>query len=136
MWSICGYVTSWCVLMPIDQTRNVGKPEPGWFLIRLVRKGPFVPAKIDFSPEAGWHATVDGVAGAIASHNPGEASDVFRIWHGGVRIDQEEYDFRMARKNYAQRHAPDLPEANTRRAIDVRRLPPLWSATKTGQEKR
>jgi hypothetical protein len=87
---------------------------------------------ITFTEQTGWHATINGVPSAIASHNPGEASDVFRIWHGGRRVSEEEYIYRVARKDYAVRHAPDLPEANIRRAIDVRRLPPLWSSTRTG----
>jgi hypothetical protein len=100
-------------------SRLVGQPEPGYFLIHLVRKGPLVPARIIHNPDAGsWQAIVDGCPQRAAT-DPAAAPMVFPIWHGGQMISEAEYLRAMK-----ARGEPDAPPARV--PINLTSAPPLF----------
>lgn len=99
------------------KARAVAEPQPGFFLIRLVRKGPQVPARICHENGV-WWAIVDSQTFPSAS-DPAAAPRVFPIWHGGEEITEAEYQHRLALKRWAQAHQPDHPAANPGRPIDL-----------------
>jgi hypothetical protein len=70
-------------------TRAVATPEPGYFRVRLVRKGPLVPARIVFTNGL-WNAVVDGMIYPSAPE-PSGAPRVFFIWHGGEIVSEAKY---------------------------------------------
>ena len=111
--------------------RDVGKPEPGYFLMRLVRGGPQVPARIcrilpsTDHPEGLWWAEVNGET--YASHaDPSSAPMVFRIWHGAEFSTAEEYQYRLKLKRWAETHQPDHPAAKPRAKIDRLKTPTIF----------
>jgi hypothetical protein len=105
-------------------SRPVNTPSPGYFLIRLIKGGPLVPARI--CHEQGlWWAVVDGEV-KQAHADPGHAPDVFRIWHSGQFIDQQTYEHRLRLKKWAVEHRPDHPAANPRKPIDRNSTPPVF----------
>ena len=107
-----------------ERPRPVDTPEPGYFLMRLVRGGPHVPAQIIQHADGQWQAVIDGEA--RGSHpDPAYAVDVFRIWHSGARTTSDEYHHRLRMKSWAQKNMPEHPAANPRKAITLTKLPPL-----------
>jgi hypothetical protein len=105
-----------------ESPRAVDKPEPGFFRTRLIRKGPYVPARIEHGPK-GWRATINGRA-FDWHHDPVHAEGVFRIWLGGVEIDQPTYDYMIARVSYFERVDPQHPAANPTTPVDFNKLKP------------
>lgn len=105
-----------CFLM----SRNVGKPRPGFFKLRLVRGGPFVPALIIYrparDPDTGesldrsfmWEAWTDGRLTREPSPDPWKAG-VEKIWIFGREIDEEEFrKMSLAKSEAAPNEAVDL----------------------------
>jgi len=112
--------------MTHEAPRAIDKPEEGFFRLRLVRGGPYVPARIAHD-ETGWWAEIDGQR--YQPHpDPTHSEGVFRIWHGGRVIDEAEYRHMLAVRGWAERSMPQHPSATPREPIDaekLRRLPPL-----------
>ena len=95
-------------------------PRPGWYKAKLVRGGPFVAVDIWFEAEGGGqelHCLVDG-----------EPADPYKTWPlwGAVEINQAEYDRLLAKADHAKQHEPGRPEANPRKPVKLRELPPIW----------
>ena len=73
-----------------EPPRRIDQPEPGFFRIRLVRHGPFVPARI--AHRLGfWTAEINGAPAGEAHVDPAFADAVYRIWTTGTRITEAEY---------------------------------------------
>jgi hypothetical protein len=72
-------------------SRRLDTPEPGYFLIRMVRKGPLVPCAI-FHEFGVWRAEFAGAAQGETHSDPLYADGVTRIWNGFVeRISRDDY---------------------------------------------
>ena len=99
------------------KARPVNTPQPGWFKMRLVRGGPFVPARIQHRNGL-WWAEIDGQT-YEANFDPSYAPEVFRIWHAAEEITETEYQVEIR-----GRRAPDAPRSN--QPIDLANLPPLF----------
>ncbi len=89
------------------RSRMVDNPQPGYFLIRVVKGGPWVPARIvhDFGH---WWAEINGREVGKKTEDPLTADQVLRIWHFGREIDQNEYR-RLLRIPAAERPDPTKP---------------------------
>jgi len=61
-------------------------------------------------------AVIDGI----------EDADPLQIWTWLHPIAQAEYDLLMSSHAWARENAPELPEANTRKAVDLNALKPLF----------
>lgn len=107
----------------------------GWYRMRLVKGGPFVPALIykpcpfviphpDTDPEE-WCTETDSNwrLKAMIGLNP---IDVDRVVFGGKRVTREEYLYRMDVRHWAMTHAPEAPEAHPKTPIDLSARPPLF----------
>jgi hypothetical protein len=106
------------------QRRTIWPPEAGTFALRLVKNGWRVPARIVLDDDDRWYAEIDGAP--FAAHpDPVHAPMVDVIWHGGIRIDEQTYQWLLAVKAHAQAHEPDHPALHPRKAIDPRLLKPL-----------
>ena len=110
-------------------TRVINKPEPGFFKMRLVKGGPWVPAliyrpcPIEFKPETfQWIDRVYHLKAEI----DGMPTDVDRVWLSGQYIIAAEYLYLRADRAWVRQHAPHLPEATPERPIDISRMTPIF----------
>ena len=101
-----------------EKPRRVDRPEPGYFLIRLVPGGPEVPAAILYRRGL-YAAVVNGRQYGWHAEWP-KAQWVGQIWTGRM-IDRAEYERRLA---LAQ--VPDHPAATPRKRVDLTDKPPLF----------
>lgn len=102
--------------------RAINQPEPGYFLMRLIKGGPHVPAQICRNDSGVWWAVVNG-QGHAAHTDPALAPLVFTIWHSGQEIDRATYEHRLKLKEWAEKHHPDHPAAKPREKIDRLKTP-------------
>lgn len=109
-----------------EPPRVVDQPEPGFFLMRLVRRGPKVAARIVHDEHGIWRAHIDGVPQEPGGADPHRARGVLRIWHSGTRCTEQEYLYRLALKAWAMAHDPDHPAANPERPVSLRRMKPIF----------
>jgi hypothetical protein len=72
-----------------DEPRPIADPRPGYFKLRLVRRGPYVAARIACS-WGFWTAEINGVLVRPSSPDP-VAAGVFDIWTWGEAVSVEEY---------------------------------------------
>jgi hypothetical protein len=109
-----------------------------YYAVRLVKNGPRVPLKIACisaqDPETGedldrspvWRAWRNGdevdIFHAIIDFDGLTMLPVVK----GETIDEREYEHLLRLKQWAEKHAPDAPEANPRRPIDLGRMPSLF----------
>jgi hypothetical protein len=121
------------------EIRVIGEPEPGYFKLRLVRKGPPVPAIIwrpcplilpDLIEETApgpedWLWATERARPLRARIGNDEACP-FEVWERGQIIGAREYAVLLARGKWAMRFAPAQPEANPRAAVVLDRLPSLF----------
>lgn len=84
--------------------RQIDDIQPGHFAIRLVRKGPWVAARIERTAY-GWKAHINGQSQGFANPDPWIAEGVSRIWHFGRSITKAEYDALLGNKPAT----PELP---------------------------
>lgn len=114
--------------------RQVGRPEPGFFKLRLVKGGPLVGARITLGP------TIDPETGEPLDRSPffageingkpdpdprPEPSDaVWRIWERGERIGEAEYRFLIEDRAWVAQHEPYRPEATPEKRVDLATLNP------------
>jgi len=94
-------------------------PQCGWYKRRLVRGGPFVPARVYLDE-----------AGELRCEVNGADRDPQTQWRklASAPIAKSEFDYMMARMAWAMWHKNDDPAANPRKAVDWRNLePPRFS---------
>jgi hypothetical protein len=97
----------------IAPPRRIDLPEPGFFKLRLVSKGPWVAARI--SCQLGlWGASINGQPCGARHPDPAHAAGIERIWTGGISIEAAAYDA-LLRNPPA---TPDLP-------INLGAIPPI-----------
>lgn len=97
----------------VRKPRRIDQPEPGFFKIRLVRKGPWVAARISHAM-AFWSATIGGEPAGAPDPDPFCAQGVSRIWESGTVITAAEYDALLA-------NPPETPKL----AINLGAMPPI-----------
>lgn len=86
-------------MTPTDaKARRIDQPAPGWFKVKLVKGGPWVPARIYLAAEIG-KASVE----------------IERVWEYGHMIDEPEWRRLMDRLGIVPLGEP----------VDLNRLPPL-----------
>lgn len=116
--------------------RQRGQAQPGFFKMRLVKGGPWVPARIHrpchctingglINAAHAWRDTCDRFPRLVAEI-AGEDADLWRVWENGRPIPQAEYDHLMRVRSWAETYAPGAPEANPRQAVDLGAMPPLF----------
>jgi len=71
-----------------------------------------------------WFVVVDGIEQLPAS-DPWAIEVMFRVHVFGLKIDDKEYRYLVAMRDWAQRHDPSHPAANPTAAIKPNQLKPL-----------
>lgn len=104
------------------EKRDVDHPEPGFYALRLVRKGPEVASTIE-CVDGVWRATINGEPDGEDNIDPQIASGVQRVWLWGRYIPESEYRYLLARHRHAVEHDPTSPYANPEKPIDLRAIP-------------
>lgn len=106
------------------RSRHVAMPEPGFFLLRLRRKGMPIACRI-FRHEGMWRASIGPIL-----HDPHEdwtqAPGVSKVWLGGEMIDESTYRSWLDRAAAVAQHDPDNPIANPMMPLDLRQMKPLF----------
>jgi hypothetical protein len=99
-------------------------PECGWFKRRLVKGGPWVPAKI-------WMVQPVDEAGDLVADETLQAevngtwADPETVWSWicGNPITEQEFNYLTATLQWSADHAPDEPMANVYQKIDWLKVP-------------
>lgn len=120
--------------------RIAGYPEPGFFKLKLVRGGPWVPALIwrpcpmiipeplsieDTPAPEDWCRPTERSRPLRARVGDRE-SDPGEVWISGLWITPREYYWRLKLQKWAVESAPAEPEAKPRQAVDLTRAPALF----------
>lgn len=100
-------------------------PQCGWFKRRLVRGGPWVPARIWLFQE------IDDATGELVDDErlqaevDGAFADPEDIWSYvcGNPITEQEFRYLSATTDWSRQHAPQEPMANPRQAVDWTAVP-------------
>lgn len=104
------------------RARSMLSPEPGYWLIRLRRGAPDVPACIQWEQtlhEPGRPSNRMERSPVLTGRINGEIVPWERIWFTrGRPINQAEYDYRVALTEWAMANAPDEPAADATKPID------------------
>ena len=99
-------------------------PQPGYYETRLVKNGPFVPARVwindtprdeagDFLEDQGLMMEIDG------ERVNGQHMNQRWLWMYGNPITKQEYDFMIADSSHAKQHRPEDAKAKPRKSIDL-----------------
>jgi len=83
-----------------EPARRIDQPEVGWFRMRLIKRGPYVAARISRPFGCYWQATINGKSSPMSA-DPAEAR-VFDIWTWAEMISEGEYEALL-------KHAPADP---------------------------
>jgi hypothetical protein len=125
MGSLAYYIASFATWAP-DNARN--DIQPGHYLIRLVKKGPLVAARIywcDHEPGNEENKLDRWPIPFLMGEIAGEAVDALGIWlaRGRQEITAAEYRYRSTDAAWAREHSPLEPAANPRKKIDQLQAP-------------
>jgi hypothetical protein len=113
--------------MPKEHTHDIlSPPQPGIFMLRLVRKGQRVPARIILE-NGWWRAEINGVEEGPRVEDPLASRSIVRIWESGQMVSQEVFDHALALKAWAEKNDPTHPAANPRQPVDLTKMQPVWS---------
>lgn len=102
-------------------------PQAGFYRMRLVKNGPFVPVAI-------WiEKTVDETTGELLDDERyvalvnGKPEDPARIWtYCAARpIEEDEYRYHLEMGQWAAEHQPDHPAAHPRKPINLLNMEPV-----------
>lgn len=116
--------------------RMLAAPQTGFFRLRLISGGAYVPASIymscpwvqpDFgiwcAPAFEWCRPIDR-SRSLAATIGTKAADVLRVWESGERIGRMEYEDRMAILVFCEVYEPNAPEARPQVRVDIRKIAP------------
>jgi hypothetical protein len=123
------------------QPRMLLRPRPGFYVLRLRRGAPLVPALIyqlcpmvipqpsavDGPHPEDWCRPLDRSRGCCAQVD-GKLSDLERVWFArSLRpVSRDEYEFRIGPLRQWARANPRMPEAQPEKTVDLAALPPLF----------
>ena len=100
-------------------------PQCGWFLTKMSRGGPLVPARIwleqEVDPDSG-ELLSDEILKCEINGYARDPEEQF-IYFFDSPIEKSAYDYLMARKDFAEEHAPHEPAANPFKRLDWSQVP-------------
>lgn len=107
--------------------RDITRPAPGFWMIRLVRGGPEVPACIVYETtthEPGDPSNQMERPGCMQAYISGEPVALHVVWETrGRAITSQEYAYQIADQRWHEANAPVAPKANPTDAIDLNNCP-------------
>jgi len=117
------------------------RPQPGFYVMRLKRGAPLVPALIyqpcpmtipqptavDGPHPDDWCRPLDR-SRRFAAQIDGKRADLDRVWFArSLRpVSRDEYGFRIGPLRQWARANPQMPEARPEQPVDLAALPPLF----------
>jgi hypothetical protein len=108
--------------------RELERPRPGYWLVRLVGDGPEVPAALIYEQTLHEPLEPENVmdrSPQLVAYLAGRVVSWREVWERrGRPISRAEYDFQLADLRWAQAHAPAEPKASPTRPIDLKVAPP------------
>jgi hypothetical protein len=107
--------------------RHPAWPEPGWFKLRLARRGPWIPAIIErIDHEPGNPENILDTGPILVATIGDRDADPLEVWERGSTITEQEYRWRLALRDWANAHAPEQPEAKPHKEARLDKLPSLF----------
>lgn len=111
----------------VGPARRIDRPEVGHWVVRLVRGGPAIPARIFWAQtthEPGDPENRMERSRFLAAEIGGEVAEVDDVWlRRGTPITESEYRFRVAEMRWAKEHAPNEAVATPRQSVDFAAIP-------------
>jgi hypothetical protein len=100
------------------------EPHCGWYLTRVVKGGPFCPARIFLEQEVSDEGELlsDEVLKCEINGQPRDAYEVW-IWLASEPITEAEFNYMVKRGEYARTWQPDEPAANSYTKINWKNVP-------------
>ncbi|MCA3246074.1 MAG: hypothetical protein ING19_21140 [Azospirillum sp.] len=103
--------------------RRIDAPQPGFWMIRLVKGGPEVPARIyrhTTTCEPGDPANAMERPSFLVAEIAGETVELDAVWlRSGRAVDEAEYRFQIADHAHAREWRPRDAKADPHRRIDL-----------------
>lgn len=110
-----------------DAPRPILSPRPGYWLLRLAKNGPRLPAAIMWvhtTREPGNPMNAMERSPFLAAFIAGDPVSLDEVWlRRGTAIAEDEYNFRIADLRHARKFRPDDPLTKPREAIDLDNVP-------------
>lgn len=100
------------------------RTKAGYFLVRLVIKGPLVAAWVQETPD-GWRAIIDGEP-TTCHPDPAMVPGVALVAMRGKPCTAGDYLYRLETAAWARANTPDAPEAKPMESIDLHTMPPVF----------
>ena len=111
-------------------TLHISEPEPGWYRAKLTRGAVFVPVLVyrpcPIDPDYGYPLDRWRALRCLVDGEEVSSAELDRLWPYVWPIPESEYVFLVGLHEWARRHAPYLPEANTRTAVDLASMAPVF----------
>lgn len=102
------------------------RPKPGKYLGKLVKSGPMIPIELR---DVSWRnedgeLMEDERFELLVCGQPSDAPE--HIWPYLCRqpVSDDEYEYQLAKVQWANEYAPYRPEANPRQPVNIDDLPP------------
>lgn len=110
------------------EARLVDRPAPGFFKVRLHRRGIWCPARIWLDDDPRDPLTGESIdrAHKLMAEIDGKPADPMQVWHWGKPIHVTEYNYMRGVTEWAITHAPNDPAANPKAPVDLNAMPPLF----------
>lgn len=122
------------IAMHLSLEVDYDDPQCGWFLTRLSKGGPLLPARIwleqEVCPQTGQLLSDEVLKCEINGqlHDPEKAW----LWMASEPIEEQAYTYLIARKDFAETYAPHEPAANPFAKVDWSQVPtPTFSKDAT-----
>lgn len=104
------------------------EPQLGWYKRRLVRSGPWVPARVylyqDVDEETG-ELIADEELRCEVNGKPADPVDQW-LYLADQPIAEAEFHYMTADVAWCEKHAPASPAANPQQPISTTQIPPLF----------
>ena len=111
--------------MHLDIQVDYDDPQVGWFVTRMTRGGPMVPARIwleqEVCPDTGELLSDE----VLKCEINGQPRDAYEVWHWicGEPIEESAFNYLIARGEFAREWAPSEPAANPYSRVDWSKVP-------------
>lgn len=118
------------ILARVQGGRFHMKPQPGFWLVRLGKGTPPSPACIRWCETTAEPDEPDNEmerSPFLAAFIHEMPVAMGRVWDWrGQPITEQEYRYRCALTDWAQKHAPDLPEAEPTKRVNLAQAAPIY----------
>ena len=104
--------------------RRTDRPQPGFYILRLVRGGPPVGAEIIRDDDGNWWCSVDDVLYG-PNADPFQIDALANVHAYGQEATEAEVRYRIDLGRWARQFAPNHAAANPRRPVNSDTLVPF-----------